>query len=148
MCRCGFIGQLEEHVDAGAEFWGIEPVAEAADVARTGSRTIQHGLFPDALDAPPNHFDCITFNDVLEHMYDPWEALKTTRSLLAPGGKVVASIPNIRNYETLSDVFLKGDWQYTASGVLDVTHLRFFTQTSLRRMFDEAGYRVELVEEL
>jgi 2-polyprenyl-3-methyl-5-hydroxy-6-metoxy-1,4-benzoquinol methylase len=79
--------------------------------------------------------------DVLEHLYDPWRTLVRIRSWLAPGTRVLASVPNVRNLVTLDDL-AAGRWEYEPDGVLDITHLRFFTKASLRELFEETGYDV------
>jgi 2-polyprenyl-3-methyl-5-hydroxy-6-metoxy-1,4-benzoquinol methylase len=85
--------------------------------------------------------------DVLEHIYDPWRTLLRIREWLAPGTRVLASIPNIRNLANL-DQLAAGHWEYGPNGVLDVTHVRFFTRESLRALFEQTGYRVESMEPL
>ena len=92
--------------------------------------------------AENNYYDLIIFNDVLEHLYDPWAILKKSAEKLAKGGKVVASIPNIRHLYTMFDIVIKKDFKYTDAGILDKTHLRFFTKKSIIRMFDECGYKI------
>ena len=92
------------------------------------------------------YFDYILFPDVLEHMIDPWEVLRKCKKYLKPNGHIIISIPNIRNLLTLKDFLFKGEWNYTSSGVLDKTHLRFFTWKSLRAMIEGAGYTVEIKE--
>lgn len=95
---------------------------------------------------PP--IDCVSFNDVLEHMADPWAALRQARDLLSPRGVVVASIPNVHNLATLFDLLGRGDWPYAASGVLDVDHVRFFTARSGRRLLEACGLTVDAVRHL
>ena len=63
---------------------------------------------------------------------------------LTPGGCVIASLPNVRHFRTLFELIFKKDWQYRDQGVLDHTHLRFFTQKSARRKFENARFKVEL----
>lgn len=103
------------------------------------------GTFPDALIGHSMRFDCIVFNDVLEHMVDPWEALRQARSYLTPRGSVVASVPNVRNARTVFNLSVRGDWTYVDMGVLDKTHLRFFTKRTVHTLFREAGYEVEAI---
>jgi hypothetical protein len=85
--------------------------------------------------------------DVLEHLYDPWRALTRIRTWLAAGTRVLASVPNVRNLVNLHEL-AAGAWEYGPHGVLDVTHVRFFTRITLRRMFEETGYAVTHMEPL
>lgn len=76
-------------------------------------------------------FDCILCNDVLEHMYDPWAVLKKLALTLTPHGYLVVSIPNIRYLHVFKEYFLQSQWVYKEHGVLDWTHIRFFTEKSI-----------------
>jgi len=127
------------------ELWGIEPHPEAAEEAKTHFDHVITGMYPDDLPAE-ERFDVVVFNDVLEHMPDPWGALESTRGILTPEGRVVASIPNIRYWPILWDLVVRGRWTYTDTGTLDRTHLRFFTRGSALALFRDAGYDVERVE--
>ena len=91
-------------------------------------------------------YDCIVFADVLEHLVDPWAVLRKARAMLAPGGAVVASIPNIRNIAVLFNLVLRGRWRYEDSGLLDRTHLRFFTRAEIHELYASAGLAIERIE--
>ena len=93
-----------------------------------------------------DYFDCLIFADVLEHLQDPWSVLKKTRKFLCEEGKVIASIPNVQHYKVVRDL-LKGHWNYSRSGILDITHLRFFTLEGIRALFEQTGYKIEQVIE-
>ena len=90
-------------------------------------------------------FDVISFGDVLEHLKDPWQVLRDVRSLLKPSGYVVASIPNIAHGAIRLDL-LKGNFNYSDSGLLDKTHLRFFTRKTVYELFAKSGYSVESID--
>ncbi len=130
----------------GCEAWGVEPVATVADQARQRLAHVVKAPFAAGLELPAAGFDAIVFNDSLEHMVDPWAALDYSRSLLAPGGCVVASIPNVRYIDNLKDLLLRGDWRYVDEGILDRTHLRFFTRKSIIETFEASGFDVQRIE--
>lgn len=143
-CGEGTFLQLLAQERPGVTAHGIEINEEAARRGREDGLHIVTGAYPD-VEMPGGPYDTVLFNDVLEHIVDPWNALRVTASILAPGGEVVASLPNIRFHDTLHEIVVRGDFRYRPQGVLDITHLRFFTMDSARRMFDEAGYAVESV---
>jgi SAM-dependent methyltransferase len=89
------------------------------------------------------YFDCILYGDVLEHLVNPWEVLKDHQTILKKGGAIICSIPNVRNYRILKNLIFRGRWEYTDDGILDRSHLRFFTLDSIQGMLKEAGYEIE-----
>ncbi len=128
------------------EVWGIEPVATAAAEAATKLDHVIEGAFAPETELPRENFDAIFFNDVIEHLYDPAAALQLARNLLKPGGAVIASIPNIRHFPTMWELIVRKEWRYCDSGILDRTHLRFFTQKSILALFTDCSFRVERIE--
>lgn len=128
----------------GAEAWGIEMDERAAVEARKTMHQVLHGTF-EAVGSqlPRGYFDAVFFNDVLEHMVDPWQTLRDIQPFLAPGARVYASIPNFLFAENILLLFKSKDWVYTESGILDRTHMRFFTKKSIVKMFEDCGYRVQ-----
>jgi SAM-dependent methyltransferase len=127
----------------GREVWGIEPHDLDAEAAARRLTGVAHGFYPDALDEVPGTFDCVSFNHVLEHMADPWAALRVTRDRLAPGGVIVGELPNIRHLPFLVDLAFRGRFDYVDSGLLDRTHLRFFTRSSAHDLFTSSGFEVD-----
>ena len=91
-------------------------------------------------------FDVVVMNDVLEHLVDPWAVLRSLHRVLTAGGSVVASIPNIRYFPVLKKYIMKGQWQYRDDGVMDRTHLRFFTQRSIMDLFMSTNYKILKLE--
>lgn len=143
-CSRGGFGAAVRRDRPDIHLVGIEADAEAAREASKHYDRMIHGTFPD--DLPPElSFDCIVFNDVLEHLVDPWSALRDASRALRPSGSVIASIPNVRAFRHLIDLVVHGDWRYEDMGILDRTHLRFFTRRSMVRMFEECGYEVRQV---
>lgn len=92
---------------------------------------------------PEDYFDVILCGDVLEHLNDPWSVLKHLKQLLKPGGKVIMSLPNIREFNAMVKIFLRGDFTYTDSGTFDETHLRFFCKRNMKELVERSG--LELV---
>ena len=141
-CGSGVFGEtLRDRF--GCEVWGVEPDSKSAGKASATLHRAIHGCFDERLELPANYFDCICFNDVLEHMADPAFALELARKLLAPDGKIIASIPNIAQFPILWRLAVRGRWDYTERGILDKTHLRFFTRNTIAELFERAGFAVE-----
>jgi 2-polyprenyl-3-methyl-5-hydroxy-6-metoxy-1,4-benzoquinol methylase len=127
--------------------WGIEPNKQAAAEAGKKLDKVINGLFMLGMPELENQkFDAIFFNDVLEHLVDPEEALLACKKLLSENGRVIASIPNIRWYPVILSLLRYKDFKYELAGVMDETHLRFFTAKSMRRLFEDSGYSVLKIE--
>ncbi|WP_162799341.1 class I SAM-dependent methyltransferase [Nocardioides sp. 616] len=142
-CNDGTFGAEVLGRVSGREVWGIEPHDLDAATAAARLTGVAQGFYPDALVEVPGAFDCVSFNHVLEHMVDPWLALRTTRERLSPGGYVVGELPNIRYAPFLFDLAVRGRFEYSDSGLLDRTHLRFFTRSSAQGLFESTGYVLE-----
>lgn len=140
-CAAGRLGEALKARQT-CEVYGIEPFGPAAAEARARLDHVWEGAVEKVLaEIPDNHFDCVVLGDVLEHLVDPWAVLKRLREKVAEGGKIVASIPNVQNWKVLSGL-LEGDWRYEKEGLLDRTHLRFFTRQSSQELFWGAGLRI------
>lgn len=127
------------------EVWGIEPEAAAAAAATAVLDRVLACPVGEALaQLPDAGFDLVVFNDSLEHLPDPEAVLAAMVAKLRPGGSVLCSIPNVRYYKVMRQLVLRGEWEYADEGVLDRTHLRFFTEKSIRRMFSRLDF--ELLE--
>lgn len=124
-----------------SEVVGVERHSAAASAARQLLTSVVEGDFlaVDPPDASP--FDLVVFADSLEHMADPWRALDAAASLVAPRGHLLVSVPNVSHYSTVSQL-LRGRWDYADAGLLDRTHLRFFTAATLTEAIGAAGFCV------
>lgn len=91
---------------------------------------------------PGKVFDLILILDTLEHLVNPWNFLKKIKSKLSDNGSIVISIPNVRHYSIIINLFIKGEWEYEESGILDNTHLRFFTKKSLFKIFEKSDLKI------
>lgn len=125
------------------EIWGVELFEKAAQKATSRLDHVLIGsIEDDALEIPLNYFDCVVFNDVLEHLSNPWQVLNSIKKFLKKEGYLVASVPNVRYFQNIKNLILSEDWNYVDEGVLDKTHLRFFTIKSFRRMMEECQYNI------
>jgi 2-polyprenyl-3-methyl-5-hydroxy-6-metoxy-1,4-benzoquinol methylase len=138
---CGS-GQLGAAVKqrSGAQIVGIEINEQATRAAAAVLDQVICGSIEDEttwqkLEGP---FDCIIFGDVLEHLLDPWQALARFADCLTADGVVIASLPNIGHVSIIWGL-LRGRWEYQERGLLDRTHLRFFTRRSIHSLFETAG---------
>lgn len=130
----------------GAEVVGIEPDDARAARARERGIDVIAGTLDDADLSGLGTFDVIVFADVLEHLADPLSALeRARRSLLSPSGRVVASVPNVAHWTVRLDL-LRGRFDYKPVGIMDATHLRWFTADGVRRLFQAAGLQVESLQ--
>jgi len=133
----------------GAEYYeGLDMSPEAAEVARQSLDLVHvvdiEKLIPQSIGLKYDDFDLLLGLDVLEHLYDPWETLAKFVACVRPGGHVVLSIPNVGNIAILDDL-ANGLWKYTDAGLLDATHIRFFTLTSIQALVRGAG--LELIDQ-
>ncbi|WP_166243647.1 glycosyltransferase [Paenibacillus turpanensis] len=140
-CACGATLLAIKNKYQNTKLYGIElnpgSAAIANQFASVSSANIEHGF-----NYPDEYFDYIIFADVLEHLNDPWAVIEYAKKCLKPDGKLLVSIPNVMHYSVLKDL-LNGKWTYTEAGILDRTHLRFFTQHELVKMFDNAGFQAQ-----
>jgi 2-polyprenyl-3-methyl-5-hydroxy-6-metoxy-1,4-benzoquinol methylase len=135
----GFRLNFPEHV----EYWGVEPVREAAEQARQKNIKVLCGIYDEVCGQVPSaYFDVVVCNDVIEHVPDPEAFLVSLKDKLTPNGVLVGSIPNVRFWGNLINLIVRRDWKYEDSGVLDRTHLRFFTAKSFRRLMHDTGYEL------
>ncbi len=107
-----------------------------ADIDRTPLSELESGPF-----------DVVLFGDVLEHLHDPRRVLEDAVGLLAPDGRFVISIPNVSHIDARM-MLLQGNWEYQADGLLDRTHLRWFTRQSLRELLADVGFVATHVERI
>ena len=138
-CGNGATGALALRQGKCGAWVGIERQgAAAAEAARVLSDVLVGDV--DALDIPyaEASFDLLVLGEVLEHLPDPDATLRRLAGLVKPGGEVLASTPNISHWRVIAGL-LAGRFDYEAEGVMDRTHLRWFTPRSLKRAFEQAG---------
>lgn len=143
-CGSGNFGSLLKNRFTNATVWGSELNKRIADQAGEKlDKVISGDITTNLSELPDHYFDCITFNDSLEHIADPFTLLRAIKPKLSDTGVIVSSIPNVRYFDNLRDLIFKKQWKYVDAGILDRTHLRFFTGRSIIDMYQEAGYRIE-----
>lgn len=135
-------GLLSRHFRAaGWRVTGIESNPAAARIAASHCERVLVADLDHELPALEGPFDLIVCGDVLEHLRDPLGVVRSLTRHLAPGGRVLISVPNVAHLWIRLNLLL-GRFEYADRGILDRTHLRFFTWRSLRRLLDDAGLRV------
>jgi 2-polyprenyl-3-methyl-5-hydroxy-6-metoxy-1,4-benzoquinol methylase len=145
-CGRGDTGKVLRETGRARSLTGVELVPEHARTAASIFDKVHIGSIEKMeFEWDAGTFDCIVLGDVLEHLVDPWGVLKRLRTVLADDGIVVASVPNVKHWPVLANLILHDEWKYAQDGVLDVTHLRFFTRKNALRMFTENGYLVDAV---
>ena len=142
-CWSGATGRFLADIRA-ATIDGVEPDPAMAEQAARTYRHVHRATIEDALatlSADRQRYDTLLFLDVLEHLVDPHAVLVASRALLRPGGTALVSLPNVAHW-SLRAGLLRGDWTYREHGLLDRTHLRFFTQSTAAELVQEAGWSV------
>ena len=140
-CGTGSISSLIRDV-CKAEIVGIEPHPERAKAAEREGLQVLTGFYDESVPERFGTFDIVLFADVLEHLVDPVDMLERVKPALKPTGRVLVSIPNVA-HGTVRAKLLAGRFNYQPTGIMDATHLRWFTRTSVRRLFDSAGYDID-----
>jgi GT2 family glycosyltransferase len=141
-CGAGVLSSDLKKQGKASIIWGVELDPEAG---RSASSVLNGVIVGDFLKVPlddiPNPLDAVICADVIEHMTDPWGALDRINTLLKPGGEVIMSIPNIRHYKIIKKL-IKNQWFYEKEGILDKTHLRFFTLPTLIQLLNYSGFEI------
>jgi 2-polyprenyl-3-methyl-5-hydroxy-6-metoxy-1,4-benzoquinol methylase len=141
-CASGIMGRKLLEAGKAREMVGAEIFPAAAAEAEKTYRKVYVGDVEEMELDYKNYFDYVICGDVLEHLKDPYKVMQRIYKWLKPGGKLLVCLPNVRNYHVVRDLVFHGRWEYVAAGVMDKTHLRFFTLSSCRSMVEEAGFKV------
>jgi 2-polyprenyl-3-methyl-5-hydroxy-6-metoxy-1,4-benzoquinol methylase len=144
-CGRGLFGASLKNIKTRV-VWGVEPDFDCIEEATKNLDKIYHGCFQPEIALPEDYFDCIVFNDVLEHILEPVPILEYAKKLLKRGGSIVASIPNIMHFPILWKLLINGEWNYTERGILDRTHLRFYTRKSIQNLISQSGLLLEQID--
>lgn len=143
-CSSGALARDFKKTHPQVHYRGIEIDPGYTELAR---RHCDEALTLDIQTAPPEFWqaqrdrDCWVFGDVLEHLANPWAILKQVRSVIPPNGSVVACIPNMQHWSIQARLSV-GDLRYEDSGLLDRTHIRWFTRQTIGELFNQAGFTI------
>ena len=137
-CDTGRFGEALRRLK-GCRVDGIEPDGAAAEVARGRlDRVWQRRVEDETAFGDVGQYDVVLFLDVLEHLVDPWRALRNATTVLRPGGALHVVTPNIAHVSVVRRL-LAGRFEYAEFGTMDRTHLRWFTRASLKACLESAG---------
>lgn len=144
-CSSGALAREFKKISVNCYWLGIEIDSTYAELAK---RHCDKSMALNIESAPENFWeetknaDCWIFGDTLEHLQDPWSILKLIRANISQTGSVVACIPNAQHWSLQVKLSI-GDFRYESSGLLDRTHLRWFTRQTIIEMLDQSGFQIE-----
>src|SRR5450631_1677815 len=143
-CSSGALARAYTAENAGSEYIGIEIDPEYAERARASCSSVICGDIETMSDATflslfPS--DCWIFGDSLEHLRDPWALLRRMRGHLQPDARIIACIPNAQHWSVQARLNC-GAFRYEDQGLLDRTHLRWFTRITIIELFQSTGYQI------
>lgn len=143
-CNAGSLAAAFKQINPECHYLGIELNASAAEFARKQCDAV---MVMDIESVGADFFrrftdvDCWVFGDVLEHMKDPWGLLSRIRAVIPSSGCIVACIPNAQHWSVIAKLCI-GDFRYEDGGLLDRTHLRWFTRGTIFELFSTTGFKV------
>lgn len=141
-CGCGATLSKIKYLWPNAEVAGIELLDNVARIGANNYDIIQGNIETMQLNYQKEYFDYVIFGDVIEHLFNPEETLKKIRAYMKNGGHLIISIPNIMNITVLLPL-LRGEFRYMDYGILDKTHVKFFTIKSAVEMINKCGFKSE-----
>jgi SAM-dependent methyltransferase len=142
-CARGGYGRMLQRLRPEIQVTGLEINPDMAAQARPYYREVLIGSVENVRISNP--FDLINCGDILEHLKDPWTILKRMNALLKTDGYLVLSIPNAGHW-SVARALLKGEFQYIPLGLVCIGHLRWFTESSIRKALQDAGFRIDALE--
>lgn len=148
-CSSGNLGTYVKSLHPSCRTIGIEPNRASAAIAAQNLDQVLCGKFEDFKleneGIAHGSIDTVVMADVLEHMYDPWHVMVELKPYLAPDAQIILSIPNTRHLGLMQGLLDGGNWTYAEKGLLDITHIRFFTLKEIANFLQQTGYRMEFV---
>jgi SAM-dependent methyltransferase len=142
---CGSGNTLQFLKDNGYCDWtgGVELFPEAAAAAASKvDRLYQSNIEDLNLPVDPDSIDMILCLDLLEHLIDPYKVIEYLHTLLAPGGIIIASIPNVRHFSVVFPLLFQNKWEYQERGILDKTHIKFFVKSTAIELMESSGLKL------
>lgn len=142
-CAAGRLGKQLGEAGIVNSCDGIEPHPAAAGMAAGQLRRVWNRDLADALSETPwLDYDLVILADVLEHLVDPWQTLRDIHDRARPGARLMVSVPNVRHKSVVFPLLFHGRFDYVDAGIMDRTHLHFFTPASLRKTVEARGWKV------
>jgi methionine biosynthesis protein MetW len=143
-CGAGALGAALREEREGIEVFGLELFADAAARARERLDGVVEANLDELDDLPYERgsFDAMVFGDVLEHLHDPHRLLRVLRPWLADDGALILSVPNVGHWSVVLPLLTQDRWPYADAGLLDRTHVHFFTLTEAELMLRDCGFRL------
>jgi len=143
----GVLAKAIKHRSPATQYIGVEIDPEYAilssrycDLVFTGNIETPTGELRNYIKTT----SALIFSDVLEHLYNPWQTLKFLRSEISNECSIYASIPNIQHWSIIFGL-ISGNFDYAESGLLDKTHIRFFTKKTIISLFADCGYEIKSI---
>lgn len=145
-CAEGGTGALALSEQKCGRYVGVDLHEASAEKARRVLTEVHVGNVETmTLPFADESFDVLILSEVLEHLIDPWSVCARLSKLVRPGGRIFASSPNVSHHRVIRQL-LRGRWELTDRGVMDRTHMRWFTPRSYAAMFEGAGFAIDRVE--
>ena len=148
-CSSGNLGKYVKSLHPACRTIGVEPNRATAALAAQNLDQVLCGKFEDFQleneGIARGSIDTVVMADVLEHMYDPWHVMVNLKPYLAADAQLILSIPNTRHLGLMQGLLDGGSWTYAEKGLLDITHIRFFTLKEIANFLAQTGYRMEFV---
>jgi methionine biosynthesis protein MetW len=142
-CGCGGLAALLRDRQKAAII-GVEPDTTRAETARQLGIEVHNEFLSEQLIERLGTFDVVLFADVLEHLSAPATMLELAHRALRPGGALIACVPNVAHWSVRLSL-LKGDFHYSRTGIMDSTHLRWFTRTTIQSLIARNGFEIDQV---
>lgn len=148
-CNTGRLAEEYRKINPNVHYLAVELSEKAAKKAATRIDFVVTGNIEDfevftqlEKHLGEHKIDALVFSDVLEHLIDPWMTLSKFRQMMMTNGYCIVCIPNVSHWTILAGL-IHGEWNYADFGLLDKSHLRFFTKKTMIELFATSGWQVE-----